>query len=409
MGKKKYNGFMLLAGTYISKFGNIIFDYANNVWIANNLGFGITALAFYQSSETIVNIILNIIGGVISDRKRRKVILFVTDFISFLSCLIASFFLKSSFGFICIMLVNIILAITTSFSSPAYKAIVKDALERERINTYNSIANAGSEIIKLAGPVIALIIVNIIGTQGALFITSISFLVSAITKLLLMIDEQKSDAIVIKGNFFKDVKNGFLYITNEKEIMFIIIISTIVNFFLSGYNLMLPYTNNTLANIMPNMYGKLLSAEAFGGIVGSVINSKLHLPDNKKSQFFLLSGCGLSLMFFAISITFGFSSYVLLTSIFVFGGFLTIYNIQFITLVQNKVSIEYIGRVFSIIFTFSVLFMPVGSFAFANIFRPKQTISFFIVGLGILILSVISIIISNINEKINKQKNEMKG
>lgn len=405
MKRKDNNSFLLIFGTWISKFGNIIFDYANNVWLAYNSGFGLTALAFYQSSEAIVNIMLNVFGGVVSDRKRRKVILFVTDFISFMSCLITSLFFKSSFGFICIMSVNIILAITTSFSSPAYKAIVKDALDKDRINTYNSTANAGAEIIKLTGPMIALLIVNIVGTQGALLITSISFLVSAVTKLLLFIDEQKFDTNVEKHNFFIDVKNGFIYLINEKEIMFIIIVSMFVNFFLSGYNLMLPYTNNILTVMRPDMYGKLLSAEAFGGIVGSIINSRLYLPDTIRNQFFFLSGCGLSLIFFSVSIILGFSAYVLLASIFAFGGFLTIYNIQFISLVQNRVSSDYIGRVFSIIFTFSILFMPVGSFIFANIFKPKQTISFFVFGLGILILSIISIFISYMNEN-TKIKNE---
>lgn len=392
---KNYNAYLLVFGTWVSKLGNIVFDYANNVWISHYSGFGPIALAIYQSSDTIVNIILNCIGGVISDRKSRKKILFITDFISFISCFIASFFLKSVIGFYCIIFVNVILALTTSFSSPAYKAIVKEALDKGQINRYNSIANAGTEIIKLIGPMIALSIVNIVGTQAALFITSLSFLISSMTKIFIYIEKDQYDTKIAKHNIYKDLKAGFLYLFCEKEILFIIIISMFVNFFLSGYNLILPYTDNFMPSIVSDLYGKLLIAEALGGIVGSILNSRLNLTNDMKNEFYFLSGCGISLILFSISAIMRLSPYILCFCIFMFGTFLTIYNIQFITFIQNKVSSSYLGRVFSIIFTFSVLLMPVGSFLFAHIFRVKQVISFLVFGLGILILSMISISISD--------------
>ena len=58
--------------------------------------------------------------------------------------------------------------------------------------------------------------------------------------------------------------------------------------------------------------------------------------------------------------------------------------------VQIAVDENYLGRVFSIIFTVAVLFMPVGSFAFSLFINPSNVNSFYLVGGGIVGLAVIA-------------------
>lgn len=44
-----------------------------------------------------------------------------------------------------------------------------------------------------------------------------------------------------------------------------------------------------------------------------------------------------------------------------FSLFLSIFNIQFFSIVQRDVDNEFLGRVFGIIFTVAILFMPLGT------------------------------------------------
>ncbi|HGK9385052.1 TPA: macrolide ABC transporter permease, partial [Streptococcus pneumoniae] len=72
-----------------------------------------------------------------------------------------------------------------------------------------------------------------------------------------------------------------------------------------------------------------------------------------------------------------------------FSLFLSIFNIQFFSIVQRDVDNEFLGRVFGIIFTVAILFMPLGTVFFSVVLNPNNTFNFFIIGVSITILSLI--------------------
>lgn len=65
------------------------------------------------------------------------------------------------------------------------------------------------------------------------------------------------------------------------------------------------------------------------------------------------------------------------------------FNINFMTYVQVHVDENYLGRVFSVIFTIAVLFMPVGSFVFSFMNITNNIYGFGIIGGGVIVLSII--------------------
>ena len=72
---------------------------------------------------------------------------------------------------------------------------------------------------------------------------------------------------------------------------------------------------------------------------------------------------------------------------------LTCFNIQFMSHVQVSVAEEYLGRVFSIIFTVAVLCMPLGSFVFAVVLDVKSITSFVVVGVGIVAVAAVGLLV----------------
>ncbi|MPW13653.1 hypothetical protein [Lactobacillus helveticus] len=69
--KEIFNTIKVTSSSVISKFGDILFDYVNSVWLTG-IHKGSFWLAIYQSSEIFVGIIFNFLGGVLSDLKNRK-------------------------------------------------------------------------------------------------------------------------------------------------------------------------------------------------------------------------------------------------------------------------------------------------------------------------------------------------
>lgn len=395
MKKLKKNEGLLIFGRWTSKIGDIVFDYVNSVVIVQAFTNSSWVLALYQSSQTIINLLFNLIGGAIADRGKRKRILIITDLLSALVCFLASFFVDSYLVAIALITGNALLALIFSFSSPTFKAIVREVIEKERIGFYNSISNAGSELISMVGPVIGLALMNSVGARGSLLINAATLVISAISEALLVrLDKEKEETEKNKRkNIIADIGAGFQYLWREKTIFYLVAVSALVNFFLAGYNLLVPYTDVMYKGIFDGFYSKVMVVEAIGGIAGSFVNSKLPAKLTKKYVVLILflGATGASLVLLPIASLSG-NLIVCLLPFLLFGAMLTMFNINFMSYVQIHVDEDYLGRVFSVIFTVAVMFMPIGSLVFSFLNIVESVSGFAIMGGGIILLAAISMI-----------------
>ena len=395
--KLEKNECLLWFGGWTSKFGNIIFDYANSISIACAFTGNPKILAIYQSSESIIQIIFNLIGGAKADKGSRKKIAIVTDVLAAIICFVLSFFVASGFMAEVMIIANALLALVHAFNSPTYKSLIREMIKKDRIGFYNAVGNAGGEIISVAGPVVGVWLVGIIGVRGALLFDAGTFLVSALAESMLnkLDGEEKKAESGKRSNVFLDIKDGFAYLLREKKILFLLILASLVNFFLAGYNLLLPYTEVMFDGLLPHFYSKALAAGAIGGIAGSVILAKFSkkLGNSEVPMIFFLMCTGLALILVPVVALLGIPALCLIPFV-LFEAALTAFNIRFMSYVQVSVDENYLGRVFSIIFTVAVLFMPVGSFAFSMILNVAKISSFLVVGIGIAVLSAGSFVIN---------------
>ncbi|MCD5539510.1 MFS transporter [Lactobacillus delbrueckii subsp. lactis] len=147
----------LVTSNSISKLGDILFDYVNSVWLSK-LGNGSFWMAVYQSSETIVSVFVNFIGGILSDTKQRKSIIWICDIIAGLLCIALAVFVPSIWLLYAIIAVNIALSVLSSIRDPAYKAVFGEIVRKEQIGRVNSLLESCKQTIKVAGPVLAMVI-----------------------------------------------------------------------------------------------------------------------------------------------------------------------------------------------------------------------------------------------------------
>ena len=146
------NEALLWFGSWTSRIGNIVFDYANSVSIVGAFAAKPWILAVYQSSETVIQIVFNLVGGAKADKGDRKKIVIITDVLAAFICGILSFFVGTGYMAQVMVIANALLALVYAFNSPTYRAMIREVIERDRIGFFNSIAQAGSGIIKVTGP-----------------------------------------------------------------------------------------------------------------------------------------------------------------------------------------------------------------------------------------------------------------
>lgn len=389
--KKTKNISYLVMSKGVSKIGDIMFDFANNTFLAGLNPTSLSLVAIYQSLEKVIGVLFNLFGGVIADSFKRKKIIIGTNFLSGIACIVLSLISKEQWLVYAIVITNVILAFMSAFSGPSYKAFTKEVVKEDSISQLNSLLETTSTVIKVTIPMVAIFLYNILGVRGVLLLDGLSFLMAALLILFVTPVNEEVDTkeeMTISG-VFNDLKVGFKYVYSHKPIFIIIILSALVNFVLAAYNLLLPYSSQMFEGISDRLYGSFLTAQAIGGFLGSILSSFVNRSLSSR-RLLLLSACsGLMLMLTAPLYFIFHNLIILIFSPALFSLFLSIFNIQFFSIVQRDVDNEFLGRVFGIIFSVAILFMPLGTVFFSVVLNPNNTFNIFIIGVSITVLSLI--------------------
>ena len=381
----------LINSRVISRIGDIMFDFANNTFLAGLNPTSLSLVAIYQSLESVIGVLFSLLGGAIADSFKRKKIIITTNIICGFACIIISFISQEQWLVYSIILTNIILAFMSAFSGPSYKAFTKEIVKKDSISQLNSFLETTSTVIKVTVPMIAIFLYKLLGIHGVLLLDGLSFLIAA--SLIFFItpvneEVETKENMTIRG-IFDDLKIGFTYVYSHKQILIIITLSALVNFFLAAYNLLLPYSNQMFGSISSGLYGTFLTAEAIGGFIGAILSGFINKSLSSKRLMLFLAYSGLMLML-VVPLYYMFRNVIILAfSPALFSLFLSIFNIQFFSIVQRDVDNEFLGRVFGIIFTVAILFMPLGTVFFSVVLNPNNTFNIFIIGVSITVLSLI--------------------
>ena len=388
---EKKNIIHLVSSKGISLIGDIMFDFANNTFLAASNPTPLSLVAIYQSLESVIGVLFNLFGGVIADSFKRKKIIIGTNMLCGLACIILSFITDNQWLVCAIVMTNVILAFMSAFSGPSYKAFTKEIVKKDSISRFNSLLETTSTIIKVTVPMVAIFLYDTLGIHGVLLLDGLSFFIAAsLIFFIIPVNEEvkPKESMTLRG-IFADLKIGFMYVYSHKQILIIITLSALVNFFLAAYNLLLPYSNQMFGSISSGLYGTFLTAEAIGGFIGAVLSGFVNKELSSKRLMMFLTSSGLMLML-ATPFYIMFHNLIILSfSPALFSLFLSIFNIQFFSIVQRDVDNEFLGRVFGIIFTVAILFMPVGTGIFSMILDPQNVFNFLIIGISITLLSLV--------------------
>ena len=374
----------LISRGAVNKIGNMLYDYGNSVWLASMGAIGQTVLGMYQISELVTSILVNPFGGVISDRFSRRKILMVTDLVCGILCLAISFIRNDSWMIGALIGANIVQAIAFAFSRPANKAIITELVEKDELVLYNSRLELVLQVVSVSSPVLSFLVLQFASLRITLVLDALSFFLAFVLVALLPKKEEKT--LGEKKLTFKvicaDIKEGVHYIVKQREIFFLLVMASSVNFFFAAFNYLLPFSNQLYG--IQGAYATILTMGAIGSIVGALLASKIKASMEMLLFLLALTGLGVMIMGFTLP------SYLTFSGNFICELFMTMFNIHFFTQVQTKVEGEYLGRVLSSIYTLAILFMPIAT-GLMTFLPSVHLYSFLIIGLGVVALSFLAL------------------
>ena len=374
----------LISRGAVNKIGNMLYDYGNSVWLASMGTIGQTVLGMYQISELVTSILVNPFGGVISDRFSRRKILMAADLVCGILCLAISFIRNDSWMIGALIFANIVQAIAFAFSRPANKAIITELVEKDELVLYNSRLELVLQVVSVSSPVLSFLVLQFASLRITLVLDALSFFLAF--GLVALLPKKEEKALGEKKLTFKviisDIKEGVHYIVKQKEIFFLLVMASSVNFFFAAFNYLLPFSNQLYG--VQGAYATILTMGAIGSIVGALLASKIKA--SMEMLLFLLDLTGLGVMIMGFTLP----SYLTFSGNFACELFMTIFNIHFFTQVQTKVDGEYLGRVLSSIYTLAILFMPIAT-GLMTWLPSVHLYSFLIIGLGVVVLSFLAL------------------
>ena len=373
----------LISRGAINKIGNMLYDYGNSVWLASMGTIGKTVLGIYQISELVTGILVNPFGGVISDRFSRRKILMTTDLVCGLLCLAISFITNDSLMIAALIFANIVQAIAFGFSRPANKAIITEVVEKEEIVTYNAHLELVLQVVSVCSPVFSFLVLQFTSLHMTLLLDALTFFIAFVLVAFLPKEEAKvQERKQFTGkDIFSDIKDGLDYIWHQKEIFFLLLVASSVNFFFAAFEFLLPFSNRLYG--VKGAYATILTLGAIGSILGALVANKMKSSMRILLFLLLLAGIGVFIMGLPLPPYLSFSGNL------VCEFFVTIFDIHVFTQVQTKVEDDYLGRVLSTIYTLAVLFMPIAKGLMTWLPSVRME-SFLLIGAGVILFSAIA-------------------
>ncbi|WP_413303818.1 MFS transporter [Bacillus sp. 1P10SD] len=355
------NLFLFSTGKTVSIFGTAIYQFALGLYVLKLTGSAISFAATLILG-IIPMIVINPFAGVIADKFNKKRLIVSMDLLNGV-LLVVVYLLSNIVGFELwlIYVTTILMTVFSTFFGVALESAKPNIVSKNMLMNINSISKIIDSVSSIMGPMLGGIVFAIFDIRTFIMINGISFIFSGISMMLINFKQFKHQSNEEKPkekiHFFREIKDGFQYITARKNILNLFILLISLNFFL-GFTVIvpLPYIMNTVLGLGSKNFGIIQGSFPIGMIVGALLVKKI---TEKMSYSLLLRYLSVSLAIFMMSLglpiiieKFQFATlfYVFYYSLvmFLIGSIVALIDIPFSYIMQNEIPDEYRGRVLSI-------------------------------------------------------------
>lgn len=290
----------ILIAFFLSEFGRAIY-FVSITWILYQITNDPLYTGLLVGLGFLPGLILNLVFGVIVDRKDRRLLSILATLISTstMAILLILLIIDVVEPWI-IIAVHMILQVAGSLFRPAIQAYIAELFEKEQLPNIFSKSSSLAIMGGLFGAASGGIIIGIVGVVGSMLIVTLSFLValiSLVTIKKISSSNSERDLSPLKTSVFSDLKEGFIYLNKNKFLLglFVIMFNGQLVFhtslgFLSVYTI--EYLQRSVIT-----YGFLDATLSIGGVIAGLLGTWWWKKTNNKiaiySLIIIIIGLGL--------------------------------------------------------------------------------------------------------------------
>ncbi|WP_126424871.1 MFS transporter [Brevibacillus marinus] len=382
-GAWKKNIVLFLSSQTISLFGSSLVQYAMMWYITLTTQSGVMMTIFILCGF-VPAFLLSPAAGVWADRYNRKMLMIIADALIAIATLILAIVLFAGYAEIWLFfLMAAIRALGTGIQTPAVGAVLPQMVPKDQLTKVNGINGSLQALIMFLAPMTSAALLTMASIEVIFFIDVITAAIAILTLLGLRIPvHEKAAAEKQVTGYFHDLQKGLLYIKHHAYLKQLFL------FFAVFFVLMAPAAFLTPLQVTRSFgedVWRLTAIEiafsvgmmAGGGVIaawGGFAN-KIH---TLTFASLVMGVCTLALGIVPV-----FWIYLLFMAII--GIAVPIFNTPTTVLLQEKVSENYLGRVFGVFGMITTSMMPVGMLIFGPI-ADVVKIEWLLIGTGLLML-----------------------
>ncbi|MGB9682694.1 MAG: MFS transporter [bacterium] len=344
-----FGQFMSLIGSWMQTVGQgwLVLELTNSSFL----------LGLVSAIGSLPVLFLSIFAGVVADKVRKRNLIIVTQ--TSLTILAFSIGIITYMGIVKFWHILVIVAlfgVANAFDMPARQTFVVELVDKESLMNAIALNSSIFNGARIIGPAIAGVMVSSIGVAGCFILNAISF-IPVIVGLSLIdgefrVDSSSNDSVI------ESLKGGFLYLKENPNIFFIIIMVAINSVFGMPYITLMPVFARDVFKVGAQGLGFLMSATGVGALIGALFIASIGRY-KYKGRLLITGIIGFSIFLLLFTIT---RSFTVAIWMLVFTGFcMIVFTSTANTTVQTYTQDDMRGRVMSFYTTFFTGMAPLGN------------------------------------------------
>jgi len=325
-------------------------------WLVLQLTNSALLLGVVSSIGALPVLAFSLPAGVVADRFNKRNLLVLTQCCAMtLAFILAMLTHTHLINVYFIMGIGFLLGTVNSFDAPTRQSFVIEMVGREDLTNAIALNSAMFNSARIVGPAIAGALLAAVGTAGAFFVNSASFIAVIIGLLFMQVNHNvpMTHVTVAEG-----LKEGLQFIKRNRMVSGLLMLTAIVSIFSIPYAVLMPIFARDILKVGASGLGYLMSCVGAGALIGAVTLSSL--GDIRWKGKLLLAG---NLTFCTMLALFSFSGiWPLSLALLVGAGWGIMTNMALTnTLIQTCVPDQLRGRVMSVYTLMFLGLAPIGS------------------------------------------------
>jgi MFS family permease len=228
---------LIFLGALVSESGALLYSFAVGFYILEISGNNAFLQGLYLALCGAALLLFTPFGGVLGDRVNKAKIMYVCDYIKGGMIILATalmMILSSPTAHIAILFILGILGnVVSGIFNPAASAMLPDIVEPQQLQQANSYFSIKSSMESILGVILAGILYAVLPLNVLFLAVGACFIASGVSEMLIRYVHTPSAEPITLRLAVSDMKEGVIYLRNQKAIMAILGAVLFINFFIT--------------------------------------------------------------------------------------------------------------------------------------------------------------------------------